>query len=494
MILTNLKLYSSIRRISSVTMMMMTPKNTNQVLPKPTCKGIIFDMDGTLTKSNIDFKEMYDRCKVDYKDDILDVVNNEMDFFHSINANKVIEEMEEEGRNTLQLKQGAIEMGIWCTYHNIPISIVTRNTKKTVDTLTSKLWKNNDDSTETPLLNTFSPIVSRDYPLTIAKNNDDDKVQQQKPKPLPYKPNPEAAKYIADEWSIELPTLDLLMVGDSIENDIVFGKNAGISTVLMDDDKKEYNTNDNDTDEKKKQPTHTIEHLWQLPRIIWTNYNIENSALGTNQVLLKYSKPDIPTNCELTQAAINGDVSILDKYSRNELLLMTKNSNDNDDNTNTNDEENSDNGGKLNAGHNTLLIWASNAGQTEFVSKLLQKISDDEDNNNNSMVQNYINHRGYLGATAINRASRYGYNAVLELLLQYGGNPNIPNNKMQYPLHFAAFKKNPETVKVLLLSEKINMLVLDRKGRTPDQDTSDETIRQMILDARKNQNNLLKAK
>jgi ankyrin repeat protein len=57
---------------------------------------------------------------------------------------------------------------------------------------------------------------------------------------------------------------------------------------------------------------------------------------------------------------------------------------------------------------------------------------------------------------------------------------------MQYPLHFAAFKKHPQVVRVMLESGKCSTTVVDRKGRTPAEDTSLEEIRQMILEYRSN--------
>ena len=32
---------------------------------RPALRGVVFDMDGTLTKPNLDFTEMYRRCGVD---------------------------------------------------------------------------------------------------------------------------------------------------------------------------------------------------------------------------------------------------------------------------------------------------------------------------------------------------------------------------------------------------------------------------------------------
>jgi hypothetical protein len=38
---------------------------------RPTLRGVVLDMDGTLTIPNLNFSEMYDRCGIDAKDDIL---------------------------------------------------------------------------------------------------------------------------------------------------------------------------------------------------------------------------------------------------------------------------------------------------------------------------------------------------------------------------------------------------------------------------------------
>ena len=57
---------------------------------------------------------------------------------------------------------------------------------------------------------------------------------------------------------------------------------------------------------------------------------------------------------------------------------------------------------------------------------------------------------------------------------------------MQYPLHFAAFKKHPDAVSILM-KYGANTLVLDRKGRTPAEDTSDEAIRDAIVKVRDEQ-------
>ena len=120
---------------------------------------------------------------------------------------------------------------------------------------------------------------------------------------------------------------------------------------------------------------------------------------------------------------------------------------------------------------NTPLIWAGSAGQTEAVLFLVKAGVD-------------VNHRGFMGNTALSRAARGGHVECLRILLSSPDiDVNIGNEKKQFTLHFAAFKKQRECVRMLLGSGKCDLKVVDRKGRTPDQDTSDEEIRSMILKA-----------
>ena len=62
---------------------------------RPVLRGVVFDMDGTLTIPNLDFKEMYGRCGVDNSKDILEEVAA-MPKEQQLAANRIIEEMEAE--------------------------------------------------------------------------------------------------------------------------------------------------------------------------------------------------------------------------------------------------------------------------------------------------------------------------------------------------------------------------------------------------------------
>jgi len=100
-----------------------------------------------------------------------------------------------------------------------------------------------------------------------------------------------------------------------------------------------------------------------------------------------------------------------------------------------------------------------------------------------------VNARGHLGNTALGRAARGGHSECVKILLEREDiDANIANEKKQFPLHFGAFKKRPEVVKVMLESGKCDTFVEDRKGRTPAEDTSVEEIRNMILKYRETLN------
>ena len=369
---------------------------------RPLLRGVVLDMDGTLTVPNLDFAEMYRRCGVDKKDDILKVLAA-MPIEEAASRYKIIEEMEDEATRTMKLMPGAPELMMWLRGHEIPTAVVTRNTYKSAKALES-------------MLGSLDIIVARDTHTDI-----------------PPKPHPAAMQYICNEWNITDPST-LIMIGDSPANDIAFGKRAGTLTALLDSGRQQFDAD--------KAPTESadvvVDLLWELPRHLWSLFEIGGS-LGTNSPLKKYDTP-APSSVT-TSSAVEGNIDGMNP----DLLHVPDKSG------------------------NTPLIWAADIGHNDVVQHVLQ----------DSTVS--INHRGYLGSTALSRAARRGHVRILELLLQAGADPNICNNKMQYPLHFAAFKEHMPAVEVLLACEKLNKCVLDRKGRIPADDTRDDAIRRVIL-------------
>jgi HAD superfamily hydrolase (TIGR01549 family) len=405
---------------SLLTSLAVGASNSNNVMNPimkhlPILRGVVFDMDGTLTKPNLNFGEMYRRCGVDLSKDILEEIAT-MPAPQQAEANAIIEEMEEEGRRTLELMPGAQELVHWLSAHQIPMALVTRNTKKSAQVLTDRL-----------LLFNFSIVIPRD-------------------EGYPPKPDPTALQAIAKQWELTLPSDGIIMVGDSVSNDIVFGKNAGVRTALLDTGRRyqeeqagKYKAGNDDAS-----PDIIMDDLGSLPRHLWKQFHIE-STLGTSaQNLHGLPSPEPMTGW--TEAAACGNLQLLE-----ELLLET--------------------GIDINApdaSGNTALIWAAERNQVDMVQRLV------------SMPGIDLNRLGYLGASAVNRAARRGHVQIVQQLIQAGADLDIPNKKLQYPLHFAAFKQHEDIVK-LLLQSGANPRVLDRKGRTPAEDTSNESIRERIL-------------
>lgn len=382
------------------------------VVKRPTLKGVVFDLDGTLAKTELDIAALYAKCGVDMKEDILQVLADMPDREEAAQKWAIVDEMEKEAAASMQPMPGAKELVAWLSAHQIPTALVTRNTVQTAMTLSDLL-----------LPHQFDVVIGRDSDHT-----------------LPTKPDPALFHHIAGKWSID--SQDMIMVGDSPANDIAFGKAAGAATALLD-------TGRRYVEDGKSSATAdmVVDKLMDLPRQLWGHFDIPGE-LGTNMPLKKDAIPE-PTSA-ITVAAKTNDLLVL-KASVPASLHVADESG------------------------NTALIWAAEAGNVATVEFLLESAVAE----GNDIV---LNTRGYLGATALCRAARLGHVGVLKLLIQAGADMDIPNDKLQFPLHFAAYKQNEECVKILL-ENGVNTNSLDRKGRVPAQDTKSERIRDIILAA-----------
>jgi len=223
----------------------------SSALARVQLRGVVFDMDGTLTVPNLDFKEMYRRAGVPFGDDILS-----SRWRSDAHVNAVIEEMEEEGRQTLQLVPGAAELAEWLHAHEIPMAMVTRNSGRTVDHFMRNVWP----STVPPI----SPAISRDDAH-------------------PAKPDPAALGAIAASWGVALGP-ELLMIGDSPSNDVRFGKAAGVRTALLDTGRR--HTEGGSTEDAD----FVVGSLVELARHLWETYDVV-SPLGNTELHLKKPQP-----------------------------------------------------------------------------------------------------------------------------------------------------------------------------------------------------------
>ena len=415
------------------------PPMSPETSASPLLRGVVFDMDGTLTMPTIDFAKVYEDCNVPRGCDILAEIER-MPPAEADRCRSIISQMEEDARRSMVLMPGAVELGRWLHLHGIPFALVTRNTARTVETLVDA-WSEKGGPP-------FDIVLSRD-----ECNG------------LPPKPHPASLIEIASKWNVDLSSSSsssssaaeytggggngVLMVGDSLRHDVAFGKTAGVSTALLDissSSNSDESCSNSSSDDG--QPDFHVNGLWELPSLLCRHRTIPG-LLGTGQPLKYYGIPPGPQS-RACLAAHSGAVTILKTLPPEELLAPE-------------DDESG----------NTPLIWAADQGKIEAVRYLLTIPNVD------------VNYRGYLGSTAMNRAARKGHAEIVRLLAKEGkADMEIPNLKMQYPLHFAAFKLNEDAVDALLECEA-STLVLDRKGRTPADDTSNARIREKILSARR---------
>ena len=195
---------------------------------RPTLRGVIFDMDGTLTVPNHDFALMYERVGC-VTGDILTEIDT-WDATRKARAEAIIHEMETEALVGMRVMPHASSLGAFLDERNIHRGLVTRNVAASVDHFHANHWGSErvvddekDDSVDTftdatsgtrihSRMKPFSPALARDF--------------------KPYKPAPDALLAVAKAWGV-CPS-ECLMVGDSAKDDVVAGNRAGCVTILLD--------------------------------------------------------------------------------------------------------------------------------------------------------------------------------------------------------------------------------------------------------------------
>jgi HAD superfamily hydrolase (TIGR01509 family) len=158
-------------------------------------KGLIFDMDGTLTVPTIDFMQVRNELGIERGNDLVKVIESwpqeKRDW-----AWKVIERHEEEAEIKLQ-------PGVKDTLHNfrkagLHLGILTRNSLKSAKKVLRILQFD------------FDEILTREH--------------------THIKPDPEAVRHFIRKWAV-LPE-ELIVIGDYI-HDIECGKAAGTHTCFF---------------------------------------------------------------------------------------------------------------------------------------------------------------------------------------------------------------------------------------------------------------------
>ncbi|XP_047311023.1 haloacid dehalogenase-like hydrolase domain-containing protein At2g33255 [Impatiens glandulifera] len=214
---------------------------------KARLRGVVFDMDGTLTVPVIDFPAMYKA--VLGEEEYLSIRSKSpagIDILHHIEnwspekqrrAYEAIAEFEQRGLERLQIMPGALELYQYLHSRNIRRGLITRNVKEAVDLFHSRFGI------------TFAPALSREF--------------------RPYKPDPAPLLHICSAWEIQ-PN-EVMMIGDSLKDDIACGKRAGSFTCLLDEtgryNSPEYN-------EVEFQPDYKVSSLAEIYPLLEANFDL----------------------------------------------------------------------------------------------------------------------------------------------------------------------------------------------------------------------------
>ncbi|XP_050215561.1 haloacid dehalogenase-like hydrolase domain-containing protein At2g33255 [Mercurialis annua] len=213
---------------------------------KSRLRGVIFDMDGTLTVPVIDFAAMYRAVLGDEEYRRVKAENpSGIDILHHIEqwspdkqrtAYEVILDFERQGLDRLQIMPGVVELCRLLDSKNIRRGLITRNVKEAVDLFHLRSGV------------TFSPALSREF--------------------RPYKPDPAPLLHICAAWNIQAN--EVIMVGDSLKDDIVCGKRAGAFTCLLDETGR-YGSSDFS---ELGEPDFKVASLAEIYSLLETNFDL----------------------------------------------------------------------------------------------------------------------------------------------------------------------------------------------------------------------------
>ncbi|XP_006854365.2 haloacid dehalogenase-like hydrolase domain-containing protein At2g33255 [Amborella trichopoda] len=213
---------------------------------KPKLRGVVFDMDGTLTVPVIDFGAMYREVLGNEYESIRSRSRGtSIDILHHIEtwepekqqkAYEVITEFERRGLKQLEIMPGAMELCEFLDDKKIRRGLVTRNVKESVDLFHIRFGMK------------FIPALSREF--------------------RPYKPDPAPLLHICSEWNI--PPNEVIMVGDSLRDDVGCGKGAGAFTCLLD----EQGKYDSPESFAEIQPDFKVSSLRDLHPILEENFEL----------------------------------------------------------------------------------------------------------------------------------------------------------------------------------------------------------------------------
>mmetsp|Transcript_6461 Transcript_6461/g.19600 ORF Transcript_6461/g.19600 Transcript_6461/m.19600 type:complete len:250 (+) Transcript_6461:139-888(+) len=192
--------------------------------------GIIFDLDGCLTKQGaIDFKEMRRRARIPHKADILGHIAS-LPLPEGREAMRAVMEVEAEGISRMEARDGLDELFDLLDGLKMRRALLTRNTHHALEHFRKLSGKRFDEALD----RTFEPP----------------------------KPSPAALIEICRRWEVD--PRDVVMVGDH-SDDIECGRRAGSRTIQIVD---EVVHGDELRYTELTKPHHTVQSLYELRQLI----------------------------------------------------------------------------------------------------------------------------------------------------------------------------------------------------------------------------------
>ncbi|KAJ2760192.1 hypothetical protein IWQ56_005548 [Coemansia nantahalensis] len=180
-------------------------------------RGVVFDMDGTLTTPISGFlAQMRQELSVPSGVRILDYIEDSMDGEARAWAHQRLVEIEDAAMGTMELSPGLVELLQFLHDNEIRTAIITRNNRRALDHFVNNVVSRQPETHRA--LFSFDPLIDRSF--------------------APTKPAPESMLHISERWGIE--PAQLMMVGDH-GDDLLCGVRAGsVSALLRYDDNRVF--------------------------------------------------------------------------------------------------------------------------------------------------------------------------------------------------------------------------------------------------------------
>jgi len=185
-------------------------------------RGVIFDMDGTLTEPYMDFQRLRQEMGIPAGD----IVDHLMaaDEAERRRLDEILHRFEEDAAMNATLQPGVHELLAALRARGIKLGLLTRNSRRSVAALTAKFGLS------------FDAAVTREDG--------------------PYKPSPQPVLAIAQQWGVS--PAEILVVGDYV-HDLHCARDAGATGVLLINDR---------VPEWAKEAEHVVHELQEVLALI----------------------------------------------------------------------------------------------------------------------------------------------------------------------------------------------------------------------------------